>query len=480
MPLRDVLRNATVLYATKIVGYAINLWFVVLAANYLGPDGFGSLSFALSYAAIFKILTDLGLRHYIAREVSREYDDASYYFINSVVLKTGLAALTGVAVVGTALVIEPDPQVRKLIYLVAGSVILGSFTDLLYALFQAIERMEFQAIGEIIKRATLLIGAIVGTAQGYPLVIFGYVYVVSSILPFLFCSYVAGRHLFDFSFDLNLGSWRSLLVKALPFGLSVFFITTRFNVDIFLLSVLRNSASAGWFNAVYKLIWATVFVPQILTQVVYPVLSRLYDESEVEMDGIYTTVFKYLLSLAVPMVAGVLLLADEIIFLVYNPSYAPSVTILRLLIWSAALMFATQVFETLLNSMNSQRLVMKITGLGAVLNVCLDLALISLYGYIGASVATVLSDAVIFLLYAYTLVSLDRTTSPLTLLRRYAPVVAVPTAVMVGVVLIAERALASIFLIVPLAVTVYGLVFYFAGGITQAEIREVRNAIANE
>lgn len=477
---KDILRNAFVLYITKILGFVLNFYFIVLVANYLGPGGFGSLSFALSFAAIFKILSDLGLRQYVARETSRDLDSVSRYLINSLIIKLILSAITGIAVVLSVALVNQDRQADLLIYLVSFSIIVSSMTDLFYSLFQASERMEFQAIGELLKRAILLAGAFAGVYRGISLVEIGYLYVLSAVIPLVFSIYVAHNRLFSFEFDLDLTIWKPMVINSLPFGLSVFFVTTRYNLDIFLLRTLESSASAGWFNASYKLVWAALFIPRILTRVVFPSLSRQYKESKTELNQTYARVFKYLLALGIPVGVGTVILANQFILRIYSAEYRPSVLILQLLIWSGSFLFLTNIFDSLFNAMDQQRLVTRIAAIAALLNGALDLFLIQYYGYVGATVATVISDGLIIALYTIIISRTPKLTSPTTLAYRYAVPILVPTFVMAGVLLAVRDIIYDIVVLIPLGALVYGLVFYFAGGITEAEIREVRDAIANE
>ena len=96
---------------------------------------------------------------------------------------------------------------------------------------------------------------------------------------------------------------------------------------------------------------------------------------------------------------GVTILAEKIILLIYGEGFIPSIITLRILIWVAALMFITYLFGNVLGSIDKQAVIAKVSGINAVVNIVLNLILIPRYGYIGAAIATLATEAIGFALY---------------------------------------------------------------------------------
>jgi len=90
-----------------------------------------------------------------------------------------------------------------------------------------------------------------------------------------------------------------------------------------------------------------------------------------------------------PIAVGTTLLADRIVLLTLHAHYIPSTTPLQILIWGVMLTFITIPFENLLYSINKQRIVTLETGIGLILNIAINLALIPKYSHIGASIARI-------------------------------------------------------------------------------------------
>lgn len=474
-----ILQNILVLYGARVVGQVLNLGFFVLAARYLGPGEFGTLSFALSLGAISKIVSDSGLRHLLTREVSRERPEATKFLVNSSVVKIGLSVVMLVLIAAVVTATDQSPRTALVVYLVAASIVLDSFAEIQYSLFQAFERMEYQAFAELLKRSVLLLGTLVAVQTSASLVDFGAIYVVASTIPLVSASVVTARRFVEPRVQIDWGYTKSLLVRALPFGISVMFITTRFNVDILVLNQLASDDAVAWFNAVYRIILATLFVPRILMRAVYPVFARQYGSSEKALGELYERILKYMLALAVPLGVGGVLAAEELILGLYGEGYRNAVLLFELLVWTAALMFLNNVFETLLNSVDRQKSVTLFAGITMGLNVVLDVVLVSLYGYVGAAVGTVVADFGLLVMYTYAVGPLPTVTSPVTVVRRHAPRILAAVGVMcVGYVAISGYG-GGVAVSMVASVLVYPAAYYFVGGIRREELSQFKCVISN-
>ena len=93
--------------------------------------------------------------------------------------------------------------------------------------------------------------------------------------------------------------------------------------------------------------------------------------------------------------------ANKIILIIYGTQYANSVLALKILIWAFFLICVSTVTSGLLNSINKQRIVTIGTGIGALLNIILNLILIPKYSLDGAASATVAIELFGFLFYFY-------------------------------------------------------------------------------
>ena len=133
----------------------------------------------------------------------------------------------------------------------------------------------------------------------------------------------------------------------------------------------------------------------------FPTLSRLFVESKAALSYSCARSVRYLAMLGIPAAIGIALLADQIIRLLYGPTWESSIPALRILIWAWALICMNCVCPVALNAANKTNLSVLVTLVGIGVNIVLNLILIPFLSIIGASLATVGTEVVNSLLYFY-------------------------------------------------------------------------------
>jgi len=371
-------------------------------ARYLGPKNFGVLSFALAFAAIFRVFTDIGLNQLTIREVARNRSLTQKYLGNIIVLKLLLAMATFGLIALTINFLGYPEETANVVYLIALAVVLNAFNLTFYSVFQAYERMEFVSIGQILNNVLLLAVAFYAIRQGSSVVTFAFAYLLASILTLGFSAVVSSWKFARPKLEVDLFFWREALKQAMPFGLVILFSTVYYWVNSVMLSLMQGDEPVGWYNAAYRLVISLQFIPVAYFNSVFPAMSRFSISSKESLKLVFERSVKYMLLLAIPLGVGTTLLAGNIVILIYGAEYYHSVIALQILIWSLVFIFINGVFAQLLNSLNKQSLVAKVTGACALLNITLNHVLILRYGYIGASIATVSTEfvalALLFLL----------------------------------------------------------------------------------
>lgn len=395
---RRIAKNTTVILLASVVSFLLSFFFVMYAARYLGAAGFGILSFALAFTGIFSLFADLGMSRLTIREVARDKSLARKYVGNISVIKIILVTATfGLIALTINLLGYPD-QTIKAVYLVGLSVVFYAFTSMFYSIFQAFERMEFVAAGNILNSLLLLLGALFAIQQGFSVIGFASIYFLAGAIVLVysitisFWKFVAPRVEIDSDF------WKWSIKEAWPFALSALFMAIYYQIDTVMLSLMQGDIVVGWYNAAYRLVFVLLFIPAAFSTAIFPAMSKFYVSSRGSLRYVHEKFFKYMVILAIPIGIGTTLLADKIIPLIFGSDYTSSIIALQILIWSSVFIFGSSAFLRLFESLNKQIIVTKVTGGCALLNVVLNLLLIPKYSYIGASVATVATQFTVLLL----------------------------------------------------------------------------------
>ena len=377
-------------------------------ARYLGAKGLGILSFALAFTGIFSVFTDLGLQLLTVREVARDKSLASKYLANISIMKIILASITFGLIILVINLLGYPKHIIKIVYLIALSIIFSSFSQMFYSIFQAFEKMEYQSLGQILSSVLIFSGVIFAIKQGFSVLGFASLYFLVSV-GVLGYSLIVLRWKFSnltlawppWKLQVDWSFWKSTIKMALPFSITIFIAGIFFNIDIVMLSAIKGDEFAGWYKAAVTLVFIIISAAASFIYAIFPITSKLFISAK---DTLRTTLeksSKYLFILALPISAGIFLLADRIILLIYGAEFAPAAIALQILSLYLPLRVISHVTGWTLASINREPLRALSAGIALSLNICLNFILIPIFGIAGAATATVISQTLLFALYFY-------------------------------------------------------------------------------
>jgi len=308
----------------------------------------------------------------------------------------------------------------------------------------------------MLNAALILGGVIFAIRHDFGVIGFASLYVIASAVALVYSLAVmklrfsnpapastAGAIEFDWSF------WKPTIKMALPFFFIGALDIIGLRIAAVMLSGMKGDEAVGWYSAAFQLTQVLLFVPAAFLAALYPVASRFYVSSEESLRFVYQKSFKYLSLLGLPAAVGATMFADRIILGIFEQGFAPAATALRVLIWMVPMGFLTQMFGTVLASINRQGLAAKIVLAYTIVNVVVNSILIPRYSYVGAAVVNVITSAVAFVvLFIFLSRLVCRISLPRVLFR---PIIA---SGLMALFLFFFRGL-SLWLLVPLAAIIY-------------------------
>ena len=402
--IQRIAKNTAVLLAANIISKALSFFYIMYAARYLGAEGFGILSFALAFTGIFGVFTDLGLKLLIIREVARDKSLAGKYLGNIIVIKIFLVIITFGLIAITINLLGYPKQTIKVVYFLSLSVILSSFSNIFNSIFQAYEKMEYQSLGQILSSVLMLLGVLFAISHGLDVIGFASIYFLVSAVILVYSFVISIWKFVKPKMEVNWSFWKYTVKEALPFGLTGISGMIYTYTDSIMLSLMQGNEVVGWYNAAYRIILILLFIPSIINSAIFPSMSKYYISSQNTLKLMCEKYFKFMFMIGIPIGIGTTLLADRIILLIFGIEYTQSIIALQVLIWTMVLTFAGAAFVKLFESINRQIVITKISGICVIVNILLNLFLIPKFSYIGASVATVITEFILvgsIFLFAY-------------------------------------------------------------------------------
>ena len=398
---KSIFKNTSWLTISQVITSICAFLWTIIIARYLGVSDYGIVSFAISFTSLVGIVMDLGMSTYITREIAKNRNSVNKYFNNIFIFKLILAIIL-FFISGLILYLLGYPQWTILITLLFTiELIFMSMTVFLNGVFQAFEEVKYQAIGSILNSSLLLIGILITLGFDLGVVSIALSYTLSY---FIYFSYILLKYIQTFSFpkfEIDVKFIKRVLIESIPFGLTNFFYTIYFSIDIVMLSYLTGDYATGLYKSAYNIItvFTTFFV--VYQSVVFPVMSKFFEESQNLIKVSYELSVKYLLLIIIPLSVGVFFYARPLVDLIYNNQFSLASTPVQILIWTFSFLFVNGSAAILLNAINKEKTVTKIYILAAIFNICLNLVLIPMYNYNGAAIATVLSEMLITALTLY-------------------------------------------------------------------------------
>jgi len=455
--IKRLAKNMGWLFIATVITRILSLVLIVYIARQLGDIDFGKFSFAKAFVQLFIVFSDFGLGILTIREVARDRTLASKYLGNFSVLKIILSVFTFSLLYIATNILNYPRETSIVVYIIGLYFILTSFAELFRAIFFANERMEYSALLSVIEKLILLSLAVSVLYLGYGLITLVSAYLVAGIVYLLLnITFVIWKFAKP-KFKIDLEFWLSSIKKAYPFALGTIISMIFLYIDVTMLSKMKGDQVVGWYSASFGLIYQTKIIPSVFLRAIFPIMSRFFVNSSEYLKKTYEKSFKFLFGLGLPISVGGAILAKRIILLLYGQDYVHSIVAFKILIWAIVFFYLNTFFGYFFASLDKQVISTKFLAISAGVNIVLNLILIPSMSYVGASIATVISEIVFFgLAVAY----LSRTAY------NFSPIVLIIKSLFASLIMglfVYYFKEANLFLIIFLGACLYFLTLYLIG-----------------
>lgn len=472
---QNIAKNTTWLTSAYIFQKIFAFIYFTLIARWIGATDIGVYTFAVSLTTLMAIFIDFGLSNVLIREAAKYKDKANDYLNNIVSAKLLFSAITYIGVIIIINLLNKGSVSLTMVYLAGIAMILDSFTLSFWSIFRAYQNLKYEAISIVINQILITIIGIIGVLLKFPLYILIIALVSGSLFSFIYSFVLLKAKLkFKFKLDWNKQILKFLFYIALPFALAGIFARVYSYIDQILLSVLIGDKYLGWYEIGYKITFALQFVPAAFAAAVYPAMSHSFINNKERLKMIFEKSMFLLIIMSIPTAVGIFLLADKIILLLYTSEFQPSILAMQIIIFSIIAMFLNYPIGSLLNACDKQMTNTINVGVTMVVNIILNIILIPLYQHVGAAIACLISQFLLFvlnLLWVPKIIKYDYKYLGWKLLKTILSVL-----VMALAVLYLKQTLNFIILAI-LGALIYVVIMYLIKGFTKQDIQYLLQAI---
>ncbi|HYD31882.1 MAG TPA: flippase [Azospirillaceae bacterium] len=393
-PHRRLARNLGAMTLGKVVVVASGLVTTGWLARALGPENYGILGFGGALLAYFALMVNLGLSTWAVGEIARDPARVPRLAANILTLRLLLAGAVYTAYALVVATIEP-PGVVRLVLLVQGTQLLAGALTLDFV-YQGIERMGVIATREI-GAAVFNMMLVVMLVRGPDDVVTAAAVTAAALV--INALLMLARYIRDFAVPwprIDTALWRGMLVTTAPLAVSLVAWAVHQNLDMVMLGFMAPREQVGLYAAAYKVLLLVGMVAGIVMNVFLPALASAHGD----LAAMRRRMAAYATAMALvgaPMAAGGLLLAPEILWVVFGARFVEAAPALRLLMAAGALVFINMTLGNPLLVWHRQKAYMVAMLAGAVTNAALNIVLIPRWGIEGAAAATLAAEVVSFI-----------------------------------------------------------------------------------
>ena len=385
--------------AYQILAMCLPLITAPYVSRVLGAEGVGKYSYSASVAIYFIYFGMLGVLNYGNRSIAKVRDNfekrcqafSSIYYLQ--VITASVAIFCYIIYV---IFLSGDIRILSWIQLIY---VFSALLDISW-LFFGLEEFKLTAQRQMVLRiiTLILLFAIVkdsGDLNKYAAIMCGSNCLNSVILWF----FLPGRVKFcKVTIKDILVHLKPCVVLFVPLvAMSVFGV-----MDKIMIGKLVSYDAAGWYENADKIVSMSASIFASFNAVLMPKISNLLSKNDKTRAMRYFGISMELVSvLAIAISFGMIAVAQEFVPVFYGKGYEPTIVLMKGLAIGVPFLGWAQIYRVLyLVPAGKDKIYLKSTVYGAIINFILNLVLISIVGAVGAVWATVISQiAIVFFFF---------------------------------------------------------------------------------
>jgi len=316
---RPLVRNIAALLVRQAVGWSFSALAVLFVPRYLGEEGLGEVTFALSFTLIFGALINFGSGTYLVKAVAVERERPNALFWNTLLLR---ACLSLPAFLLLTVVVQTrgyDREMALVMYLAMTLVVVHALGRTMSSVLQGLERMTWMSTAETVgKGLSTALALAVLVAGGSVVAYAASLLLAPATTGLLYALALVGRQIERPQLDRQVLA--AVMSGSLPF-LAITGLNEAYSrSDTVLLGFLTSSAVVGWYGAAEQLYDTFNFLPILLVMVALPRLTRLYANEPAHVAEATQTLVLVVLLTSLPIAFGTNLVAGDLIDLLRYPA----------------------------------------------------------------------------------------------------------------------------------------------------------------
>jgi polysaccharide transporter, PST family len=391
--IRKIIMNMSWLVGGRILRSGLAFVVTALVARYLGVFQFGTLNYAFALTAIFANIAQMGVSHFVLRDIVNEPENR-YEIIGSAVALEFISGISSffLIIVVIFLLRPDDPLARTIVMIMSSTLVFQGLGENIDTWFQSELQSKYAILSENIAFITASAGRILLIYFQAPLIVFALLILAENIFWMinLIVAYQSkGQKIQEWRF--NWQRFVNLAKVSWPLIFSNSSVMIYLYADQIMLGQLADSHAVGIYAVAVKLSENWAFLVLSITRSLAPSIMEAKKISEELYYQRIQTLCNFLALAFYAVAITLTVFSTPIVIFVFGEKYTPAAMILSIHIWSSIWMFFGNVKQVWVAAEELTVFAMTASFTGAVINIALNFWLIPIYKELGAAIATVIS-----------------------------------------------------------------------------------------
>ncbi len=363
-------------------------------SNYLGAKNFGVLNYPMALITFFMAIAALGLDGFVTRELLN-HPERKYTILGTAFW---LRLIAGAATLPLVYLTYDIINSYKHLDTPFNYVLIIAFTSVIQSVniidsfFQSKVQgkyiMYVQVAGNVLSAVIKLVFIILKLS----LIWFVYSLLFDAVL--IAAGYViiyqqSNNHLSQWKYNGKVAAY--LFKHSWPLAFSAVLVSIYMKIDQAMIGSYLDSTQLGIYSTVASLSESWYFIPVAIVTSVFPAImhAKKTDTTRyrLRLQNMYDLMVIISLSIAIVMSFG----SSIIYHIVYKPQFWPGSAVLSVHVWAGIFVFLGSASGQYLIAEGYTKLAMLRTGVGAVVNIILNICFLPAYGILGAAYATLVA-----------------------------------------------------------------------------------------
>ena len=405
---KKVLKNAGWIVGCKVVKAILTLIVTAITTRYLGVEKYGLISYAAGLVAFVLPIMQLGLNSTMVHEIIERPNEEGKV-VGTVIGMTGVSSILCIlGVISFSMIANAGETDTVIVCAVYSIMLLFHSFEMIHYWFQSKLMSKYSAVAMLFSYVAVTVFQVVLVVLKADVYMFAISYsldyfLIAIILIVIFKKKCGQKLGFSFS-----------LAKQM-FSVSRFYIVSNLMVAIFaqtdkiMLKLMVGNAETGIYSAAYTCAMMANFVFAAIIDSMRPDIFNAKKQQDQQLfESRMSELYSVLVYFSVVMCIAITLLSPIVIKVMCGDGYAPSIDVLRVVVWMTVFSYIGSTNSIWILSENKQKYLLIVNLSAALLNIVLNYILIPLIGAIGAAVASVATQVFVNVLIDFIIPQMRR------------------------------------------------------------------------